>query len=291
VASGRRRGKVPLDRVRFELARPELVEAEDPDQADVAATYATCYRQVFGKPGDRLRLEAARRLGAVARREGVTLRLYLFAAMLAFRDANPDRRCYANHLLGPAASRHVSLYRRTAAQRFGVFDLTALLTMTGPIEDASQALELSEGLAALWIVGHRLHHGKGAVASLYAARELALDPRWLATEPTYKRWLSSGEAGATDELLRHRHRVSQAGVAWTVERERVLPKVLARVLWRYEIRLVDLEAESPVRQPLAFWAALGDALLQRACLRFLDGGETAFGEGGLPQAPLMRVTH
>jgi len=271
-ATGSRAGRVPLSRLAFSLGPVAQLDSGDPDREDVLGTYASCYRQVFKRAPARMTQLQGRRLRAGLRRDGITLRLYIFAAMMAFRDTNegsPGRRFHARMLLGPAAKKNVEMYRQAAAGRYGVFDMTTLLSMVGPTEDATRALAASEWLAARWVVGHRQKWGEGAVNSLYNAQELALDPRWLSTEPTYtRRWLEAPTRDS-DELKRHRHRVAQAGRdrdEWRREREKILPDVLRRVLAHYGHREADFEARSPVRHPMAFWSALGDAILWAECL-------------------------
>ena len=203
----------------------------------------------------------------------MSIRLYIYAAMLGFKETSPDRRFRVGNLLGGEAERNVEQFRREAAAKFGIFDMTALLAVVGStVENDARTLEECEWLAASWIVGHRQVHGQGAIASLYNSRELAFDPRWLATELSYRRWLMSDDKNKrdSDELTRHRYRVSQVTSGlWLEQRQQILPRVLSRVLSQYLMAASDFEARSPVSQPLAFWAALGDAILQRKCLRLL----------------------
>ena len=277
VAMGCREGKVALDRVEFRLGAGAAgrLKRDDPDAENPADVYKHCYSQVFAKRADWFKRQHGARLVAKARELRMSIRLYVYAAMLGFKETSPDRRFSVAHLLGGAAERNVEEFRRAAAAKFGVFDMTALLAMAGTEEeDAARTMVECEWLAAGWIVGHRQVHGQGAISSLYGRRELAFDPRWLATEPSYRRWLESPEKLVTEELTKHRYRVSQVQPKlWRAMRQEGLPEVLSRVLSQYRMAASDFEAVSPVSQPLAFWAALGDAILQWKCVR-LGAGES-----------------
>ena len=240
------------------------MECSDPDKVNIEGTYTTCYHMVFGRdaPVTRITPEQARQLSTMIPDKGITVRLYILAAMVAFHEGNPDRRFYARQLIGPVAERHVEMYRRAAALRYGVFDMTTFTAMTSSVENTTQVMSDSEWMAASWVVNYRIHKGEGALTSLYRAQELNLDPRWLSTELTYARWLK-GTPPVSDALKQHRYRVTQASREdWRHERENILPGVLSRMLNHHHQSATDFEVISPVSQPMAFWAALGDALLQ-----------------------------
>lgn len=274
VKMGCREGRVMLNHVRFKLGELLQLAGEDVDAANVEDVYKDCYHRVFGKrrrPGW-LKKEDAARLIVSVKRQGMTIRLYVYAAMLGFKCTSPDRRFLVAHLLGGAAEKNVEEYRRQAAREFGVFDMTTLLAVAsnGQQENVGHTFVENEWLAARWIVGYRQMRGQGAITSLFDNKELALDPRWLATEPAYRRWLGSPDKLMTKELLRHRHRVSQVSPdVWRGLRQTILPQVLSRVLAEYAFKETDFEVISPIRQPLAFWSALGDAFLQVKTLMLL----------------------
>ena len=267
---GSREGRVGLERVKFRLGNPRGLRRDDPDADSLADVYKLCYRQVFARSSDWFNRQHGAKLAARARGMGISIRLYVYAAMFGFRETSPDRRFRVANLLGGAAERNVEEYRREAAAKFGVFDMTALLAVTGTKgeEDMSRVMEECEWLAANWIVGHRQARGGGAIPTLYDSRELAFDPRWLATESSYRRWLDGPDKRVTEELTCHRHRVSQVQPKlWVGQRQEVLPTVLDRVLSRYHMVASDFEVRSPVTRSLAFWVALGDAILQWRCVR------------------------
>lgn len=269
---GSRDHKIPLAKVVFELPSVLNPEHPDPDKEDVISVYKSCYRQVFGQEQEPTHItrEQAEELRSCVPKNGMTLRLYILAAMQAFHEGSPDRKMYVRQILGPRAQDHVEMYRKAAAVRYGVFDMTTLTAVTSASENITQVLTDSEWLAASWTVNYRQKRGVGAYISLYEAQELTLDPRWLSTEPTYMQWLDTSTTPATEAVKKHRYRVTQAAQDdWRHERENILPSILYKIVAHHRHRISDFEAESPVTRPMAFWAALGDAILQYKIFQLL----------------------
>ncbi len=269
---GVREGRVPLDRAVFKILPTSQLELRsgDPDGENLADVYKQCYLQVFHHAGDSMTREQCAVLRAKVTVTGISLRLYILAAMYGFNDRSPMRNFRAINLLKPEAELDVDVFRREAALRYGVFDMTALTYIVGEAEDTKVALQESEWLAASWVVGHRQKHAGGAITTLYDMRELDLDPRWLATETSYRAWLADGRGRDTEELRSHRHRVSQVKPElWRPQRQEILGHVLAQVLAKYQVGASNFEVLSPITRPMAFWLELSEAILQLRCLRLL----------------------
>lgn len=278
TASGVRARYVPLNRARFELAGVPGLTAADPGAEDFKATYESCYRQVFKAEPDRCdRYPAAgAKVTEAAAAQRCQVRLFITTAMMGHQLGNPDRRYYANMLLGDSASKTVERYRQAAAHKYGVFDLPSLLRLLGTEgDDVESSLLGAELLVGRWIVAYKRRAEGSPLDGLYGERELGLDPRWLAVEPTYAQWLSGGQAPLTGELRSHRHRVSQveAGERIVLLRMRsdLMPKAVAQVLEHADAKAEFFLVESPITNSVVLWNKLGLALQRKTALTILAG--------------------
>jgi hypothetical protein len=257
-------------RVEIKLATPSPIGRQDqPDQVDFPALYALAYSQVFVQKPAVLPTPA---IGAAVIAACVELRVtpeaYVHACLLGHQVSCPERRFSPPLLISPSAAKRVRFYQKNAAARFGTSDPAALAAVTGrvaPVTLAS-ALLASEELFGGWIVGERLRRGGNGVAALYAHRETALSPWWLATEPTYARWRTTADVG-TAETRRHRQQVADipesAQSALLRHRATAVRQAVPRVLTRHDLRETGLAFVSPVTSAFSLWLAIGDALMQR----------------------------
>ena len=282
-----------LAQCRFRLM-PELLDpgkAQDPERASLQALYARCYQTIFEtQPRDRIdrRPESsAQVLDDACQETGCSLRMFMLSAMLAHRETMPQLTFYANMLMGPAAKKRAMLYRGACAKLFGTFDLTALnnLTQRAPTAGVDARLLNSEILAGEWIVGYKLRFSGSYGAPFYAARELSLDPYWLAIEPSYLNLvLVPTRDTRTDmpELDLHRFNVCQTIHALKRNkaqardlfnrRAEAAPEALRRVLGHFGFKVDDFHTHSlEVTDMLKCWGQLALAIKTALVARLVDG--------------------
>jgi hypothetical protein len=293
AAHGRRAGRVKLTQATFALV-PELLALRlpsDPDEADLEAAYWRCHRLVFDSdPPDKLGRwpTAGQKLSAICHESRCSLETAITAVMMAHREANPDRPFYSNMLIGPSAARRVELYRDACRGQYGHFDAKSLglLTRTSRTTLADRMLA-SECLFGEFIVASkaRLEGPAPAIQEFYQARELALDPFWLAIEPSYQPVILRHveEETGTTQLRRHRLHVVQAiaelkrgkekATRVFLARQEVAPMAVEIVVSRSGISSRSLELEPrPVTSMSHLWLRIGLAIQHLRLLKFY--GET-----------------
>ena len=177
------------------------------DEAELAASeFALYHRAILRKPGPNLDPKAISGLLKLATELDVEPGLIILSTLLAHKATSEGRPFWGTMLQGPYAKGALTSYRQECTMRFGAFDASTLAKVTKlpPEHDILRRLSDSEKLAASWGV-NATFRGQD-VSGLYAERELALDPWWLATEVTYQKWVQEDTEPPTPERTRHRHR-------------------------------------------------------------------------------------
>jgi hypothetical protein len=273
-----------LKDLRLELGTPDYVRlVVDADYVDIFKLYSRCYSSVFpGERADNLSRiqDAKRKLESLAKEAGCSLELYIMACMTAHASVG-GRRFYANQLFSKGTPRLVRECRHAAIRRHGVSDAAAIADIFGVenrFEKLKQKILDTEKLVGLWLVGYKRKHAGRPHDGLYFRREAALEPAWLAFEPTYAEWLRHDPpSGAV--LLEHRQKVKEIQ-AWVEPRSDVLAAVqkvrqdafihtVHEVVSQFGFDLTSFMAQNPVTDIVKFWGRLGLAIQQVDCLRMI----------------------
>lgn len=272
--------------MKFNITPARLAEAKielrDPDSSNVQAVYSRSYDIVWpGTKTDGVSQEVAARISDQAEEARCSLSLFILANMLGFKQANPDRPFYSRMLVGEAAIRRVGLYRKVCRERFGTFDETALESLVGkPTNGLERRIEASEVVAAGWVIGWKSHHGGKATAAMLAAKELSLDPVWLAIEPAYQAVLEAhrdDRNAASPAIANHRFNATRAMVelkrnkrlalAAFETRQAMIPSALEKALGQLGYSPDQFEIEPvTITDPLGFYEKIGLAIQHLRCL-------------------------
>lgn len=297
VLMGRFANRVNADEAHFKLLPIPLERAvaysrdADPDIEGIEKVYEFCHRWVFGhKPHDRLPANKQIMLSLI-RESRVSIKLYFLTNMLAWEDTNHTLPFRSRALTGPSAVHLVKTWAKIAQERFGVFDTTALDKMAKAKvadEDFETKLLNSEITAGSWITGYKMTSSGNLAHYLYAAKELDLDPYWLAIEESYidrvlLPWVNGGISRRVDDVTRrHRHTAAQIhgllkrekrrAVLLFLTREKIMPEAVRRVLSQRGYHPEDFQVEqTSFTNPLKFWANLGVAMQQMELRALLLG--------------------
>jgi hypothetical protein len=185
--------------------------------------------------------------------------LYFVSVASGWREAHPGDRMPAAAACGPWAVRQVNAHRTAAASTYGYFDVEAVSKLTGQQEPA--ALLNSEKLACEVVFGARVKRCQEALSRLYEDRELGLDPAWLATEPTYWRWLAKDDVPPSTALRQHRRRaklcLTKAAELCAV-RSLLVVRVFADVLVRHRVDHRQFDWPATTDSAPRLWLATAD---------------------------------
>lgn len=296
--------RIPMSRIRFNTVptdlRRQCVDREpDPEFVYINDLYARCHLAVFGKKfkaSESLSAEAKSEVAKNAASLGCSIRLYMLTCMVGWNHhrtkilgATLDRDFSVKHLLGKAALERVRNYVDICRKEFGTFTLEAMDLLAKPPFDtteAEQQMWRSEITAARFILQTKVRGIIGNPAkALYARHEMDLDPRWLATEPSYMTAVLTpymAKRSGSESIQRHRYAVIQVigvlkrkpnharGVYFS--RNLVIPKVLTQILGDYRLKPEHFECRfHEVSDMIEFWSALGLAIQQLNCLRTYYG--------------------
>lgn len=295
---------ITLDKVEFDLV-PDLLKVdtseEDPEMGDLEGLYSHCYRMVFGdskRPDAIGRFPEAKK---IIRRASADLnmepKMFILTVMLGFKASRSDEReetesfFYANMLLGNNAPKRAERYREACQRLYGTFDLQAVTSLTGKVENGLEERLLDSEIAAgAWIVGYKIKKPGKATEALFRSREKSLDPVWLAIEPNYTELILKPhiEHSSADHGLQiHRHKVIQiirelkrdkkrASMIFGL-RQKNMSTAVSEVLRMRSLSPEDFLAEPvPVTDVMRFWSRIGLVLQQINCLRHLAGDWNAF---------------
>ena len=220
LRSSTRAGRVPLSRASVSIPSPQ--GDAHVDERNLAASELELYhRAILRRDGPKLDYEGSARLVDTAQVLQVEPGLLILSVLLTHKAMSPDRPFRTEMLFGPWAAKALTAHRSECATRYGSFDAYSLAKIThlSPDHDIVQRLADSENLAARWAIGAALNGT--SMTGLYSERELALDPWWLATEPSYKKWVEEDEEAPALEISRHRQRALKLCV-----KSRGLPAVI-----------------------------------------------------------------
>jgi len=258
--------------VRLREVRVELLPLKFPQGDDarlVKSEFQLYHRSVLRRPGPSLDDETVKTILSNCQQAGVEPGHLILAALLAHRVGGADRKFYARMLVGPSALKHLETYRQECAIRYGTFDANVLgdAASLPPEHNISKRLRASEELAARTAV-NIYKTGETNIYGLYEFREGALDPWWLATEPSYEKWRSTLEDEEFQlELARHRKHVQmaskRAGLMAVVHLRNALVKDVALA----QAARLGLSCDIPVHylchKPTKLWRAIAAAAVEK----------------------------
>jgi hypothetical protein len=307
TALGPRQNVIPLTKLTFDLVPPafnlDTFDAgDDPELPNIERTYVLCFKTIFNRrPQDRIG-QHKKTVINLFRQAKCSLRMFMLANMVGYveqrktiaavmrEELEVDFR--ASMLAQKAALKRVSGYSSWCRKSFGTFDLSSLGTLTDEDyadSDVDSRLH-SEVTAAQALVGYKIFKGGSPWSYVYQKEEIALDPFWLALEPSYfetilKPYLD-GDKG-TKTQANHRFSVVQViqqmkkqkdwAIALFQARERIMPKALGSVTHHWGFRPENFEIENkPVKDAGKFWIYLSRAIQHMECLRYVEGESSCF---------------
>jgi hypothetical protein len=249
-----------LAQVQVELAPPVGVSLKQ-DRADSANALmaGACLLVTRAAPLGSLTPDQEKDTLANAAELGVEPMLYFVSVASGWREAHPSERMPANSACGQWAVRQVNAHRAAAAAQYGYFDVEAISKLTGQAEPA--AMLNSEKLACEVVLGARLRKCKEALSRLYEDRELGLDPAWLATEPTYWRWVTGDSVPPSKELRQHRRRAKfclPKACSLCAVRSRIVLTVLTDVLLRNRVDPRQFDWPESIESAPRLWFEIAD---------------------------------
>jgi hypothetical protein len=305
---GRRSRQIPLRKAVFNLMPEKLddtsavYETEDPEYSSMHRVYTLCYMTIFNKsPKNAHRvLEYRDEIASEARQAKCSIRMYMLAAMLGYErereraaegaaatghvDREYSVEMHPKFLVNKRAAQYVEIYGDLCRQQFGTFNASELNMLMrgqrGVITELHTKILYSEVIAGKFIVAMKANRAGQVEEELYRRFETALDPHWLAVEPSYVEQIISPfirERFGTKTEQNHRHNVISvlkllkekptAGSAVHFARSAVMPQAVERVLATHRYNPDDFEIEaSTVTNAFAFWKDLGRAIQQMYCL-------------------------
>jgi hypothetical protein len=301
--------RVPVDEASFDFM-PAIFAAKyrvsgdlDPDLTHMDSVYVFCYEWVFGGTLNgstrTSHLGCLKEHGAIIRERireaGTTVKMFLLANMLDWNQTRSESSFHPKFLINEFAGRQVRVLAKACQDKFGTFDVTALDSMMKSdvaAQDFETHLFNSEVVAGAWIINYKLFHSGNLIARLYAENETALNPYWLAIEPTYRDHIlvpHLDNPGLCESRVVKDHRWNVAQILGRLKKQerkamavfdtraRVMPAVIQRVLGRRGLRPEHFEIENvPVLNAIKFWIRLGNAIQHYECLKFVDDYPSVF---------------
>jgi hypothetical protein len=313
---GVRAHKIPLDKLRFELAPLPLREKfneDDPEVPRLRVLYADCYMTVFNKKApsqdspERYQLEIIKN----ARQAKCSLHMFILSNMVAHtiseetliketEKARP-KPFYPKLLADQTAITRAIKYAKVCNDRYGTFSLTSLSTFSGEDferNDTDRAMLNSEVIAGKYVVSRKIQHQGPPFVALYEEEELALDPYWLAIEPSYRvTVLDPQREHKTGTKMLQDHRFNVIRVIGQLKRSRtmqrlvfhsrqkMMPFAVEQVLSYFGLRPDDLlYTAAPVTDPMVLWIQIGRTIQHYHCWRFIEGDDSYFKHKNVKQA-------
>jgi hypothetical protein len=294
---GTLKNHVSIDKTRFSFIPLQMVSyantvgyTNDPDADCIEATYVLCHEWVFdskstGSVGNHKALILTR-----ASESGTSLKLFILANMLGWKQSHPAQTFHAVMLTNAFAVHQVKVFASTCSKLYGSFNSTTLDKMTGSgIEEKDIETQIlnSEVMAGSWIVEYKLHNSGAVSQNLYARKEMALHPYWLAIEPSYYRDVLSDYIQCNDPSLSsdiRRHRGDAVRIMGRLKthprlalstfriREHIMSRAVTEVLSTHGMGVADLlvDANRDVTSSIKFWTSVAVAIQQLECLRFVN---------------------
>ncbi len=309
AAMGKRANRVPLSKAAFNFVPKRykvnlnLEDVDDPEYVNMNRVYTLCYLSIFNKHSAESTNEYRDQIAQNARELRCSIRLYMLAAMLGYSrhqdevmghtDQAYAKAMHPKFLINKRAFDYVQMYGDLCRKRFGGFTLTDLDVLHGggvAADDVQTRILHSEIIAGKFIVAFHANRGGDVETELFQRYETALDPYWLATEPSYMTVVLEPFLKAktgTKVQQNHRHNVIKTigelkrrpsiGHATHLARTMIMPQPIERVLYAYRRTADDFEIETEtVTNSFTLWRAIGRALQQLYCLNVYetqaDGG-------------------
>jgi hypothetical protein len=294
-ATGKRGGYIRLSKAEFNPIPTKLenVIVVDPDASNLQSLYERCHWAVYEcPPSDAITRwpNAVEKLVAISEELDCSLQIVITSMMIAMQQSNPDRPFFANMLLGRSVVKNVGMFRDVCRSKYGFFDISTMNSLTkGSITTLDDRMLRSEITFGSFVVGYKMRVGGEPYTELYRLRERALDPVWLAIEPTYEEVLqehvSDINAPGTPEQRRHRRDVIQARKAlhrskrkalFAFEsRKKILPEALRIILSQRGFSASNFEVENkPIKDIGKLWERLGWTIQHHLLLRYIDGDQS-----------------
>lgn len=289
---GNRAGHVPVDSIKFRPSSAiniDGISCLDYNESKAEEVYLECYRAVFPeyRPDNPC---SVRNFGKVvieqSERADTTLRMFILANMVGFKNSNSDRRYFAKFLVSQSAVKRVSVYRSAATSMFGTFDPQALddLAENVSIGTIGNPMLESEELSARWVTGWKSRNAGNPFPRFFRINEMRMHPCWLAIDPHYAEYVKK-YSPSTKEIEKVRSNVarvvrrlkSHSGKAlyFAKCRGEAARKVLGSVLAQHGLRETDIRATNVVTDMMKFWSDVGVVVQHVACLRYLNGDTAA----------------
>lgn len=308
--TGCREGKVPLNRVRFDITpdvyRLSVVEPTDPEFPQMQRLYHDCFGSVYeANPTDNVSLHKDE-IAANARKANCSIRLFMLANMVAHAAHEKEVLRHTDRaratsfrvklLTGKLAVSRAKDYKDMCQKLYGTFVLSSLSALSGEkVVDHENAMLNSEVQAGCWVVRNKIRYAlpmDDVLLAFYESDEIQLDPHWLALEASYVRlvlepYIKGGKKTGTQAQLHHRHNTWQAHAhyknhprdarhAW-VMRHTILREAVKRVVNTFNYQPDDFMVDTvPVKDMMEFWRLLALAVRQNHCLKFIAGEPSFF---------------
>jgi hypothetical protein len=300
-------GLVNVDEAIFKFLPTGLAErffkkaALDPDVDDLEGLYVHCYQWVFeSKP--QLNKGLRKHLSFVqtaAAKLGVSVKLFLLTNMLGWKMTHQEfgetNRFSLAQVTNQKGIDCVKTYSDVCHKKYGTFDITSLdRLMESDIasKDAYAVLLNSEIIFGSWIVNHKLFHSGRVAETFYREKEVAMNPYWLASEPSYREDIlipfKDEQGRVVNKLLeRHRWNAKQAVAKMKLTplialrifrlREKAMTEAIHRVLAQRGLRAEHFQIErKPQVSALKFWVRLANAIQHYECLKFIEDYPSAY---------------
>jgi len=307
MAMGSRRYRTSLDKAVFDLV-PRTYKAyrppqpdQDPEITHIQMVYVACYQSIFAKKPKDSAQPYTDEIAANARRLKCSIRLYMLASMIGHvnhqnelighTDKASASPFTAKLLVHKRNSGFVQQYAEVCRHQFGTFTLSALDTINDTEYESSEIETVmlnSEIVAGSFIVNYKLFQGGPPEEKLYERHEIALDPHWLAVEPTYKSLvLSQGSQHGSRVQKDHRFSTIRTikflksnpsvGIVVHLTRSNIMARAVSRVLGRFQLKPSDFEIKNePVTNAFEMWKELSRAIQQNELLKYYYGGHSVF---------------
>lgn len=300
---GRRGNRLTLDKATFNIVPPafkgraDANDDDDPEFVYMDRVYSLCYSSIFDK---HVAVSLKKHRSAIAEKAKAakcSIRLYMLAAMMGHLRSQDEILGHTHggyaaemnpkHLLSSRAEEHVRIYADICRKKFGAFTIAELdMLHSGNIvtDDIQTRMLHSEVIAGKFIVAAKAKGEAEIEQALYSRYEIALDPHWLAIEPSYaelilrpflkKKFGNTADQHhrqATLKIVGFLKAHAAAAHAVHLARNFVMKPALSRVLDSHRRSLDDFEIEAvPVTDAVAFWKDLGRALQHVFCLNLYD---------------------
>jgi hypothetical protein len=285
-----REGLVSVEKAKFNLMPEALSDISWTEADELNQIYRECHNIIFKQsPASKYfaDIEESKAFITKVKNEKCSLKSFILTVMWAHQLANPSKPFYKNMLLGDAAFRRVSRYRKEVENIYGTFTEATLSDFsTENMIESESAFQLvsGESLAGHWILGHKMRHSGSAVDPFFASCEFELPALWLALEPLYYPVLKT-RSNETPALSKHRIQVTRLVVELKKDKKRaialfklkesLMPRVIQKVLGEIGFNSGHFKTSESFDSTPVFWSRLALALQQYWCWQVISGNKAA----------------